>query len=228
MKKMTDKEALNILLQDINNIYDLKKPENRWILHSIYVGLANRRIAQELNLNEEFALTIGYLHDIGRRINHNNHPIEGYFYLKELGYPDIARYSLTHSFLYNDITKTLGTGPKDLKSYQFIDNYLKQHPNDIYDNILHLCDLMCLETGWTTIEKRIIDVITRKGISENNYTHYMDLMDFKNWIELTIKKDLYDLFPEIKDEDLNDRLLDRQLLISMTKPKNLNKKNNMI
>ncbi len=224
--EITSKEALNLLLQDIKNKEDLSKNENRWILHSIYVGLATRRIAEKLNLNEDFALTIGYLHDIGRRINHFNHPIEGYFYLKKLGYENIARYSLTHSFLNNDVTRTVGTGPKDPDSYKFINNYLNSINKDVFDNILHLCDLMCLETGFTTIEKRILDVITRKGISKNSYLHYMDLMDFKNWLELEIKADLYDLFPEIKKEDLDNRLLDKQLLLEIIKPKYLTKKNN--
>lgn len=224
MKNITEKEALELLLQDINNEKELSLPQNRWILHSIYVGLATRRIAEQLKLNESFALTIGYLHDIGRRINHNNHPIEGYYYLKKLGYDNIARYSLTHSFLNNNIKKTVGTGPKDKESYEFINNYLNNIPKDIYDNILHLCDLMCLETGFTTIEKRILDVITRKGISENTYSHYIDLMDFKNWLESFIKMDLYDLFSEIKKEDLNNRLIDQQLLIDMIKPKHITKK----
>ena len=201
MEKITSEDALNLLLQDIKDQKDLTKPENKWILHSIYVGLASRRIAEKLDLNDEFALIIGYLHDLGRRINHFNHPIEGYFYLKELGYPNIARYSLTHSFLNRDISKTVGNGPEDIECYTFINNYLTNLTPDIYDNILHLCDLMCLETGFTTIEKRILDVIKRKGVSKNAYSHYSDLMDFKNWLEREIKMDLYDLFKEIKQED---------------------------
>ena len=224
MKKMIEKDALDLLLQDIKCKEDLNKPENKWILHSIYVGIALRRIASALGYSESFALKIGYLHDIGRRINHNNHPIEGYFYLKSLGYEDIARYSLTHSFLNNNIKSTVGTGPKDKESYEFINNYLNSINKDIYDNILHLCDLMCLETGFTTIEKRILDVMTRKGVSKNSYAHYMDLMDFKNWIQIQIKKDLYDLFPEIKKEDLDNNYLDKQKLTELIKPKYLTKK----
>ncbi len=224
--KITSKDALEILIKDIKTNEDLKKNENKWILHSIYVGIAARRIAEKLNLNQDFALSVGYLHDIGRKINHNNHPIEGYFYLKSLGYDNIARYSITHSFLNNDITKTVGTGPNDPESYKFINNYLNSIDKDLFDNIIHLCDLMCLESGFTTIEKRILDVITRKGISENSYSHYIDLMDFKNWLEITMKKNLYDLFPEIKKEDIDEILIDKQLLISMIKPKYLTKKNN--
>ena len=63
-------KALTILLQNIRNIRDLQKTENKWILHSIYVGLAARRIAEKLSIDDDYALTIGYMHDIGRIIRH--------------------------------------------------------------------------------------------------------------------------------------------------------------
>ena len=118
---MDSELALKILLQNIKTREDLSKPENKWILHSIYVGLAARRIAHELSLDEDFALTIGYMHDIGRSIKHNNHPIEGFLYLNNLGYPEIARYSLTQSFINNITPNTVGNGP-DKDSYEFISN----------------------------------------------------------------------------------------------------------
>ena len=223
MKEITIDEALSLLLENIKNEEDLMKPENKWILHSIYVGQAAKRIANKLDLNGEFALIIGYLHDIGRKINHNNHPIEGYNYLNSLGYTDIARYSLTHSFLNNNISLTVGSGPKDKESYNFIDNYLQSIKKDIFDNILQLCDLMCLETGFTTIEKRILDVIQRKGIGDYSYEHYMSLIDFRNWFELTTHCNLYDLFPEISKEDLHNELFDKAILLTMIKPKSLKK-----
>ena len=204
MTKITEKEALNLLLDDIN-LKDLNNPENKWIKHSIYVGLASRRIADSLDLNDNYALIIGYLHDIGRKINHNNHPIEGYKYLKELGYDEIARYSLTHSFYDCKITNTIGLGPDTKEKYDFINNYLNSIHPSIYDNIVHLCDLFCLETGFTTIEKRMLDVISRKGMSDNFLNYYNNIQDFKRWIEITIKKNLYDLFPEIKEEDLKNQ-----------------------
>ena len=201
MKKITEQEALDLLFSN-TNIKDLNKPENRWIKHSIFVGLAARRIAEQLNLNDTYALIIGYLHDIGRKIDHNNHPIEGYKYLNDLGYPDIARYSLTHSFYNADIKNTIGTGPDTKEKYDFINNYLQSIKPSIFDNLIHLCDLFCLDTGFTTIEKRTLDIMERKGVSENFLKHYNDIMDFKTWIELTIKKDFYDLFKEIKKEEL--------------------------
>ncbi len=216
---MDSETALAILLQNIKNNKDLGKPENRWILHSIYVGLAVRRIAHELNLDEDYALTIGYLHDIGRIINHNNHPIEGYLYLDNLGYPDIARYSITHSFINNVIFNTAGGGPKDKESFNFINNYLNSIELNIYDNIIQLCDLFCLESGFTTFEKRILDISTRKGIYDNSSEHFKNIMNLKNKIETMMGKEIYSLFKEIRKEDLDSINDDYEKLLKMFKTK---------
>ena len=189
--------ALALLLQNIRSRYDLSKPENKWILHSIYVGLAARRIANELNLDEDYALTIGYMHDIGRIIKHENHPIEGYLYLNYLGYPDIARYSLTHSFINNVIPNTIGHGP-DKTSFEFISKYLNSIELNIYDNIIQLCDLFCLESGFTTFEKRILDVTERKGVYPNSLTHFDSIMKLKEKIELMMEKKYMIYFQKLK------------------------------
>lgn len=217
---MTEEIALNLLLQNIKNKNDLGKFENRWILHSIYTGLAARRIAHELNVDEDYALIIGYLHDIGRIINHNNHPIEGYLYLDNLGYTNIARYSITHSFINNDINLTAVSGPKDLESYSFINDYLQSINLNIYDNIVQLCDLFCLETGFTTVEKRLLDITKRKGIYDNSYLHLVNMINLKKRIESMIGKDLYELFPEIRREDIENIDRDREILFEMIKSKN--------
>lgn len=211
--------ALGILLQNIKNRKDLAKPENKWILHSIYVGLAARRIAHELGIDEDFALTIGYMHDIGRMINHKNHTIEGYNFLNKLGYHNVARYCLTHSFIDNIIFSTAGGGPKDKDSYDFISNYLDSIRLNVYDNIVQLCDLFCLETGFTTFEKRILDITKRKGVYPNSESHFENIMALKEKMEFMIGRDLYDLFPEIKKEDIESQDDDYEELMELFKSK---------
>ena len=199
---MDSELAFKILLQNIKSKDELKKPENRWILHSIYVGLAARRIAHELSLDEDFALTIGYMHDIGRSIKHIGHPIEGYLYLLNMGYPEIARYSITHSFINNVVFNTAGGGPNDLESFNFIKKYLDSIEVNIYDNIIQLCDLFCLESGFTTFEKRILDITERKGVFSNSLEHFNNIMNLKSKLETMMRRDIYSLFTEIKKEDL--------------------------
>ena len=177
MKKLTEEQALKLLLENINDRIELSNPENKWILHCIYVGEAAKRIAKAIGINPDKAITYGYIHDIGRKISHSNHVIEGYNYLNNLGYIEEARYCLTHSFIDNDIDKTAGGGPKDVDSFNFINNYLHNNPHNLYDNIIQLCDLFCLETGFTTVEKRLLDISLRKGIYENSYNHYKRLFN---------------------------------------------------
>lgn len=202
-KKMTEEIALRLLCQDIKDKKDFLKPENKWILHSIYVGIAAKRISEHLGIDSEYATSLGYIHDIGRRINHNNHPIEGYKYLKNLGYKKEAKICLTHSFIENDINITAGGGPKDPISYNYIYTFLRSTFSDIYDNIIQLCDLFCLETGFTTIEKRLLDISNRKGIYDNSYNHFQETLKLKKKIENLMNSSLYELFPEIKKEDLD-------------------------
>ena len=199
MKRLTEEEALKLLLQNIKDKKELNLPENKWILHSIYVGEAAKRIAKAIKINSDKAAAFGYIHDIGRRINHSNHPIEGYNYLNNLGYIEEARYCLTHSFIDNDINKTAGGGPKDTESYDFINNFLQSNNHNIYDNIIQLCDLFCLETGFTTIENRLLNIYSRKGVFDNSYDHYLAVMDLKKRIEKGLQYSLYTLFPEIKE-----------------------------
>lgn len=200
---MDSKMALTILLQNIKDINDLSKDENKWIMHSLYVGQAASRIAKQLNLDVDYAATIGYLHDIGRIIDHKNHVIEGYKYLDNLGYPDIARYALTHSFIDNKISNTAGGVPKDKESYDFIKNYLDNIELNIYDNIVQLCDLFCLETGYTTFEKRLLDITKRKGVFPNSWEHFKSIMELRDRIESMMDVSIYDLFSQIRQADLD-------------------------
>lgn len=216
---MGSEVALTILLQNIRSISDLEKDENRWIMHSLYVGQAAGKIAKKLGLNVDYATAIGYMHDIGRLISHSNHAIEGYKYLDNLGYPDIARYSLTHSFIDNVMPNTAGGGPKDRENYDFIKNYLDSIELNIYDNIVQLCDLFCLETGYTTFEKRILDITRRKGVFDNSLDHFNSIMELKERIESMMDGSIYDLFPQIKQEDLENVEIDRDELMKLFKNK---------
>lgn len=205
IKKLTPNDAYNLLIKDIiEETNDLNKDENRWIKHSLYVGIGARRIAKKLNLDENLAEVLGYIHDIGRKIDHFNHPIEGYHYMLNLGYKYYANICLTHSFIDNDITLTAGGGPKRKERYEYINSFLQKNPPTIYDNIIQLCDLFCLETGFTTIENRLLDITLRKGVFDNSFLHYQKTIELKEKIESLMNCNLYDLFKEIKEEDLNN------------------------
>ena len=88
---LNSKDALTLL-----NSKRTLTNSDRWIDHCICVGNTAGRLASALNLDEDFAKTLGYIHDIGKSFeNESNtshdvfsHAIFGYDYLKSLGYAE--------------------------------------------------------------------------------------------------------------------------------------------
>ena len=174
-----------------------KASDDRWINHSICVGDSAGKIAEKLNLDVDYAKTLGYIHDIGRTIGEGkDHVMNGYNYIKELGYDDeYANICLTHSYLNNDVYCTAGGFPKDIP---FRTEFIKNHEYTIYEKIINLCDLICTDTIMT-VDKRLIDLIIRKGVHENTQYHIKETYKLKQYIDEQLGFNLYDLFPSIKD-----------------------------
>ena len=171
--------------------------DDHWINHSICVGDSAGKIAEKLNLDVDYAKTLGYIHDIGKAVGEfKEHVINGYKYLKELGYDDeYANVCLTHSYLNNDVNCVAGGIPKNIP---FRTEFIKNHEYTIYEKIINLCDLMCTDTIMT-IDKRLIDLIIRKGVYENTQYHIKETYKLKQYIDEQLGFNLYDLFPSIKD-----------------------------
>ena len=189
---MTSKEALDLLMKD-----DSKAPNTGWIDHSICVGNAAGLIAQKLNLDSEKAKVLGYIHDIGKKMgSFPLHDINGYNYIKDLGYDlEYANICLTHSYLNNDYLCTAGEKPDYI---EFRDEFIKNHEYTIYEKIINLCDLMCTNKVMT-VDKRLIDIIIRRGVNENTSYHIKEVYKLKEYIDSLLGYDVYSLFPEIKD-----------------------------
>lgn len=202
-KKLNSQTAYELLTEGIiTNEKDLSEDKNRWIMHCIYTGIAAGRIAERLQCDADYAKALGYIHDIGRRISHPKHPTEGYFYMKGLGYDEKAMICLTHSFIDNDITKAAGPFLPE-EAYNIVQPHLFKNSPSIYDSIIQLCDLFCLETGFTTLEKRILDISTRKGVVPGSFEHFQSAINLKQRLEKAMGNiSLYSLFPEISEEDL--------------------------
>ncbi len=195
-------DALNLL----NNCRNMAKNDD-WITHSICVGDAAGKIANALNLDENYAKTLGYIHDIGKRFGWNSyegvipHAINGYNYLKSLGYGDeYASICIKHSFLNNDINCL--ANDRDYtdstnENYNFIKEYLLKEYT-IYEKIINLCDLMCT-TKLQILEKRMIDLLLRHGVYKNTHYHLIETFKLKNYFDTLLGYDLYDLFPKIKE-----------------------------
>ena len=181
--KLTSKEAKELL-----EIESKTTKDDRWIEHCISVGDSAGRIARALyekgiDVDVDKAITLGYLHDIGKYNGESRgHVMRGYEYLKSKGYDlEFANICLTHSYLNNDVTCTAGGGPKP-----------EDNP--------FLTDLMCPH-GYNvfTIDKRLIDLIIRKGAYANTQYHVIETYKLKKYFDDLLGYNLYDLFPEIKD-----------------------------
>lgn len=175
----------------------IKASDDHWINHSICVGDSAGKIAEKLNLDVDYAKTLGYIHDIGKLVGEfKDHVMNGYNYIKELGYDDeYANICLTHSYLNNDVYCTAGGFPKDIP---FRTKFIKNHEYTIYEKIINLCDLMCTDTIMT-VDKRLIDLIIRKGVHENTQYHIKETYKLKQYIDEQLGFNVYDLFRSIKD-----------------------------
>lgn len=174
-----------------------KSTDDRWINHSICVGNTAGKIAEKLNLDINYAKTLGYIHDIGRAIGDGkDHVMNGYNYIKELGYDDeYANICLTHSYLNNDVYCTAGGIPRDIS---FRTEFIKNHKYTIYEKIINLCDLICTDINMT-VDKRLIDIMSRRGAYENSQYHIKETYKLKHYIDKQLGFNVYDLFPSIKD-----------------------------
>lgn len=190
--ELSSKEALKMLEEARG-----KSENDHWIEHSICVGNSAGKIAAALNLNVDYAKTLGYIHDIGKSVGEfSSHVMNGYKYLKELGYDEkYYNICLTHSYLNNDVMCTAGGIPSDIP---FRTEFIKNHKYTIYEKIINLCDLMCTSVVMT-IDKRLIDIMTRRGAYENTQYHIKETYKLKSYIDEQLGFNVYDLFPEIKD-----------------------------
>lgn len=216
MERLDSQKALDLLFKDvISKKEDISENKNRWVKHCIYVGIAAGRIAEKMGLDIDYAIALGYIHDVGRKISHPNHVIDGYHYMVEHGYIEEARSCLTHSFIDNNIYNAADkvSGPQE--RFDFMNGFLHSVELTPYDNIVQMCDLFCLETGFTTVEKRMLDIYVRKGVYDTTKPHFYKVMELKKRLEDKMGCSLYELFPEISKESIDDIDKDRQEIMDM-------------
>ena len=130
--KLTSEKALKLIEKE----HGKKQGNERWINHSICVGNTASVIANALNLDEDFAKTLGYIHDIGKKFEYKEkgvfpHAIKGYEYIKSLGYDEVyAGICIKHSFLNNDIdciSNDRDETDKQNHNYEFVKEYIKKN-----------------------------------------------------------------------------------------------------
>lgn len=121
-----------------------------WKEHSLVVAECAYKIASKcIDMNAEKAYILGLLHDIGRRfgVTHFAHVVDGYNFLKELGYSEAARICVTHSFPIKDIDNYIGKFDVSYSDKNMIGNMLDSYEYDDYDKLIQLCDSIAMPTG---------------------------------------------------------------------------------
>lgn len=203
--KLTSKDARELLENERANFEN-----QRWINHSVCVGDTAGKIAtalykKDINVDVDKTIALGYIHDIGKKFKEHGgvfpHAINGYNYIKELGYEEeYAGICIKHSFLNNDIdciSNDRDETDKSNPNYNFVKEYISKEYS-IEEKIINLCDLMCI-TKTLTVEKRMIDLLLRHGVFKKTHYHIEETMKLKEYFDDLLGYNLYDLFPEIRD-----------------------------
>lgn len=174
-----------------------------WIGHCKYVAESAKLIADNCkDLNSEVAYVLGLLHDIGKTTPSGKttigHIMEGYNYSMERGYKLLAKICVTHSCPSKNISdifevKESYTGD----GYKFVENFLNTVEYDDYDKLIQLCDALGLHNGFTLIEKRLVDVALRHGISEQMGPKWKAFMELKHYFDEKIGKSIYSILPGV-------------------------------
>ena len=136
-----------------------------WGNHSRVAAMCAEKIAAAAGMDKEKAYVLGLLHDIGRKfgVKHLGHVYDGYQYMKELGYDEVARICLTHSFSVPDLEVYIGNRDISDKQQEEIRAALAACVYDEYDKLIQLCDALAGADGVVPMEERMADIRKRYG-----------------------------------------------------------------
>lgn len=155
----TREEALALLAE--------AEPHNPgpWGDHSRTAAHCAEKIAAACGLDPNKAFVLGLLHDIGRRFGkrHLGHVSDGYSYMMELGYDEVARICLSHSFNDQSLESYIGHRDTMPEETALIEMNLAAMVYDEYDRLIQLCDSLADASGVVDIEERMNDVKRRYG-----------------------------------------------------------------
>lgn len=165
-----------------------------WGNHSRTVAHCAEKIAFACgDMDSEKAYVLGLLHDIGRRfgVRHLGHVSDGYSYMSRLGFYEVARICLTHSFHNQSTEEYIGKFDTTEEERELIETTLTQVTMDDYDRLIQLCDAMAGSEGVLDIEERMNDVKARYGAYPQS--KWDTNMELKSYFETKAGRDIYDV-----------------------------------
>ena len=164
----------------------------QWVSHSMITAHCAEKIAQYAGMDPEKAYVLGLLHDIGRKFGvfQLKHVSEGYKYMMSLGYDEVARICLTHSFNEDKIEAYVGKFDTSEEDTEMIREKLRETEQDDYDKLIQLCDAIAGADGIMDIIDRMSDVKRRYGSYDPG--KWQTNLDLKAYFEAKMGKDLYE------------------------------------
>lgn len=171
-----------------------------WADHSRYVALACRNIAERCpHLDADTAYIYGLLHDIGRHagVTSERHLIDGYRYCMERGWDKAAQICISHAFMVQDISSSIGVFDMPPEDKAFMAEFVKSAVYDDYDYLVQLCDALALPTGFCLLEKRFVDVAIRYGTHPATVDRWKAVLNIKKHLEEIIGCSIYNLLPGV-------------------------------
>ena len=176
--------------------------ENEYRFHTQGVADAACKIAEHVKgMNPEKAYVLGLLHDYGKRVNekieHRFHGREGYEAMMELGYYDVAKVCLTHTFSRKDFSDDDYAYPADWKKW--IHDKFSKIEYDDYDYLICLCDKFFEGMMKVSINNRIKGIVNRYNLNEKQKNKLIEQSYFlKEYFDKKTGMNIYNIL-EIKD-----------------------------
>ena len=110
-------------------------------------------------------------------------------YMKSLGYDEVAKICLTHSFNNHTIDEYIGKFDVTDEELTIIKTELAKTIYDEYDRLIQLCDCLAGAEGVLDIENRMNDVKKRYGFYPQD--KWNSNMNLKQYFEGKMNKDIY-------------------------------------
>lgn len=167
-----------------------------WKEHSEFTAQCAEKIATACGMDADKAYIFGLLHDIGRKfgVKQMGHIYTGWKYMLELGYDEVARICLSHSFSIQKLEDYIGNHDITESEKEELGKALEKMVYDDYDLLIQLCDSMAGAEGIMKMEDRMNDVKRRYGsYPQEKWDRNMEL---KRIFEEKAGRDIYDIVRE--------------------------------
>ena len=164
-----------------------------WGNHSRNVAVCAQKIADACGMDGEKAYVLGLLHDIGRKFGtrHLGHVYDGYKYMLQSGYTQVAKICLTHSFCNQDMSTYIGKFDITDEEREELEAALNEAVYDDYDRLIQLCDALGAADGIVDIEERMQDIKKRYGsYPQEKWDKNLEL---KEYFEKLSNRNIYDI-----------------------------------